>query len=261
MYDEPITKPFMNLRHIILPAIIFSTVITASAAGNPFVGMWQPDMEATLENARKNPKFKKEDFEKMEQILPQMIGPMRMQLTPSAFTMKFGKSRQQTAPYTAEAVNETKGTFLIHPPGQEKPVRATFTRIAPDQMTLQIEGNNDMDLYVWKPAESMEAEDMNVAAIVGAVMGGKLKKEADQVPQVSVEDAIRKNLSIIASCAEQYMLEEGKAEASFKDLEGEYFKVLRAVNGESYNDLTIKSGQEAISVTDQDGKTHILKLR
>lgn len=60
----------MNIRIFLFSSIFVTAVFTAAASKHPFIGMWQPDMEATLENARKNPKFKQEDFEKMEQILP-----------------------------------------------------------------------------------------------------------------------------------------------------------------------------------------------
>lgn len=256
----------MNQRSLFLLALALIFPLGGLAGVNPFVGMWQPDMEATLENAKNNPKFKEGDFSKMEKLLPQIIGPMRMQFTDSAFTMKFGKSRQQTAPYTVEKVTDSNAVLLIHPPDQEKQLRATLNRIGDEHLTLRIEGNNDMNIYVWKPAENMDAEDPDMAAITAGVLGAGLKKksgkeEMDQTPAEPVDEIIRKNLKIIANAANQYMLENGVAEASFADIEGEYFKPLRAANGETYNEIVVTARQESISVTDQDGIIHSVKLR
>jgi len=123
-----------------------------------------------------------------------------------------------------------------------------------------------MDFCVWKPAKSMDAKDPDIAAITAAALGAKMKKSAgrnasEPEQEVSVEETIRTNLQRIAEGANHFMLEEGVAQASFKDLNGEYFKPIQSANGENYENIVVKSGQKAISVTDEDGIEHTVQLR
>ncbi|PXA03729.1 hypothetical protein DDZ13_10565 [Coraliomargarita sinensis] len=78
----------------------------------------------------------------------------------------------------------------------------------------------------------------------------------DQVSAVSQEKAVTNNLRQIASAADQYFLEEGKAEVTIEDLvgPGKYIRSLEPVAGESYEGMVIKTTDTEISVTLGNGE-------
>ena len=62
------------------------------------------------------------------------------------------------------------------------------------------------------------------------------------------------NLRNIVSACQQYMLEEGKKEASYADVVGTYFKEIEPINGESYKEIEVTAKGGKVSVTNADGK-------
>jgi hypothetical protein len=244
---------------------LFLLPLMCTAGDHTFIGMWRPDLKSTLARAESHPEFKEEDRAKMEKMLPQFIGPLRMQLTGSEILMKHGSRREQTAPYEVVSSSEDELVILLRPTEVDEPLEARMTRIEGDQVELRIEGNHDLDMVVWVPADSMEAEDLNLAAVVAGAMGtsGNETSDAPAAParSVSPEKAIENNLRIIETAAMQYMLEHGVNTVTFAELEGDYFKSIPSINGEEYKDLTLTSGMKTISVTDKDGKVHARDVR
>lgn len=246
---------------------LFLLPLICLAGEHAFTGMWQPDLESTLARAESHPEFTEEDKAKMEQMLPQFIGPLRMQFTGSELHMKHGTRREQTAPYEVVSTSEDELVILLRPPEVEEPLEARVTRIEGDRVELRIEGNNDLDMLVWVPADSMEAKDLNVAAVVAGAMGASGKEDSDApeapVQPVSSEKAIQKHLRIIETAAMQYMMENAVNTVTFPEIQAEYFQSnpIRPVNGEDYKDLKFTSGMKTISVTDKDGRVHVRDVR
>jgi hypothetical protein len=83
-------------------------------------------------------------------------------------------------------------------------------------------------------------------------------KSMEKVRKTSQMYAIKNNLRQLASAAQQYMLETGESKVHYKDLVGKdkYIRELEAVNGESYQEMTITMRDTEISVVDADGELH-----
>ena len=63
-----------------------------------------------------------------------------------------------------------------------------------------------------------------------------------------------KNLRNVVSACQQFMLEEGKNEATYLDVVGTYFKEIEPINGESYKEISVTAKGGKVSVTNADGK-------
>lgn len=63
-----------------------------------------------------------------------------------------------------------------------------------------------------------------------------------------------KNLKMILSAADQYMLEQNKEQASYSDVVGSYIKEIEPINGESYKDVVVYRKGGKVSVTNADGE-------
>ncbi len=79
---------------------------------------------------------------------------------------------------------------------------------------------------------------------------------SNKVRENAQEKAIQNNLRMIASAAQQYMLEELAEEVSYDQLTPTYFSPIESVNGEDYSSIVITADSEEISVTDADGIVH-----
>jgi len=96
---------------------------------------------------------------------------------------------------------------------------------------------------------------MILPVAIGTGLGAAMAIPAFQkVRTTSQEKAITNNLRQIASAADQYFLENGVNEVSFEQLEGDYFKNITPVAGESYQGMMINSDMQAISVTLPSGE-------
>ncbi len=94
------------------------------------------------------------------------------------------------------------------------------------------------------------------AAAIPAIQQMRGHGNFDYAAGWSEEDQIEHNLMILYYSAQQYMLEEGVEEAAFHDLVGpdKLIGYMESVMGESYDDLVIRLGDEAITVLLPDGR-------
>jgi len=106
-------------------------------------------------------------------------------------------------------------------------------------------------------------EIMIVVVIIG-LLAAMAIPAFNKVRDASRAKTIQNNLRIIASAAQQYMLEEGKTQAKYADIVGPTLHVtnVNKVNSEDYTGIVIEGGTDsvkattAISVTDGNGVKH-----
>lgn len=240
------------MRSLINLFCLFLLPLALFAEGNPFSGFWKPNLEATIERAKTMPDYKPEDEAKLRKIAGPMFDSMRLEITDTDLSMSMGKSRKQTFPSTIVSASESEVICSIQA-SETKTFQMKFIAIAEDRIRMESEAGNDMDSYVWEPAESGEPEALNTAAVVAAAMAEPAAEErVQEVRSVARDKSIQNNLRQIKSAADQYFLENGVTEVSYSKLEGEYFKKIKPVNGENYSELTLKF-KKPITVTDKDG--------
>jgi len=97
-------------------------------------------------------------------------------------------------------------------------------------------------------------------AAVFVVLGGLIASMSipafNKVRATSQDKAIDNNLRQYASAAQQFMIDEGVTEVSHDDIVGgnKHISVLESVAGESYENLTIRYGDESVSVKNDVGE-------
>ena len=96
-------------------------------------------------------------------------------------------------------------------------------------------------------------EIMIVVVIIG-LLAAMAIPAFQKVRTNSQQKAITNNLRQFASGGMQYMLEEGKNQATYTDVVGEtkYVRQLKPVNGEDYTQLIVHSEGGELSVTMQN---------
>jgi len=102
-------------------------------------------------------------------------------------------------------------------------------------------------------------EIMIVVVIIG-LLAAMAIPAFNKVRQTSREKAVINNLRQIASAGQQYLLDTGKTQVLFEDLEGTYFPTIQKVAGETYgNTVTVKQEGGTIYVkSDGLGKEAIV---
>jgi len=106
-------------------------------------------------------------------------------------------------------------------------------------------------------------EIMIVVVIIG-LLAAMAIPAFNKVRDASRAKTIQNNLRIIASAAQQYMLEAGQTRATYDDIVGPglYVASVRQVNSEVYTGIVIEGGTNsvkattAITVTDGNGVPH-----
>lgn len=86
-----------------------------------------------------------------------------------------------------------------------------------------------------------------------------LAKQDAREKMEKVEKPYTKNLRKVAAAGQQYILEEGVASVSYKELVGIFFEPLQSVNGESYEDLVVHEGGGELEVVNEEGETFKFK--
>ena len=81
-------------------------------------------------------------------------------------------------------------------------------------------------------------EIMIVVVIIG-LLAAMAIPAFNKVREQSREKAITNNLRQIAAAGQQYILEEGVTDASYTELEGDYFTDISPVAGESYTGIDV----------------------
>ncbi|WP_269543048.1 type II secretion system protein [Cerasicoccus fimbriatus] len=97
-------------------------------------------------------------------------------------------------------------------------------------------------------------EIMIVVVIIG-LLAAMAIPAFQKVREQSREKAITNNLRQIASAGQQYILEEGVTQATYAQLEGDYFNEISAVADETYTAITVLENGGTISAGTTGGMT------
>ncbi len=121
-------------------------------SGNPFVGTWVIDYDRSLAEAANSPKYTPADAEKMPAIIQKLMERMKIQISDTEIVYIMGDRRQALA-YTVIS-QDGDGLVAEAQAGDEK-ASVTFTLIDGKYMNFKSSASDDMDYYIWKPAEQV----------------------------------------------------------------------------------------------------------
>ena len=121
-------------------------------AKNPFIGKWTVSHGLTMEETRKSPKYRPEIAEEMEMIIKSLSEQMKLEIT--AEEMAFStNANKRSVPYTVTSTDPAGKSLTATSQAGDKEAQITFTLIDDKYMNFKSTGTDDMDYYIWQPAE------------------------------------------------------------------------------------------------------------
>lgn len=121
-------------------------------AKNPFIGKWTVSYELTMEESKKSPKYQPGLSESMGKTIKKMVERMKIEITAEEVIYSMNDN-EQAAPYTITSTGTDGKSLIATSQAGDKEVQITFTLINDKYMNFKSTGTDDMDYYIWQPAE------------------------------------------------------------------------------------------------------------
>jgi len=121
-------------------------------ARNPFIGKWTVNYELTMEESKKSPKYQPEVAQLIGMVIKNMAERMKLEIT--AEEMIYSKDdSKQPVPYTITSTDTAGKSLTAASQAGDKEVQIIFTLIDDKYMNFKSTGSDDMNYYIWQPAE------------------------------------------------------------------------------------------------------------
>jgi hypothetical protein len=141
----------------VLTTLLLVSVITCASAvaGEEikFAGLWSLDIDRTMEDAKKSPKYTEKDAEIMASTIKRRAETMKLRITPSEVIYEMGK-KKATLPYTI--VQSSDESAVLSTRAKDKDFTLSLQLIDGKFLKLKSSDTDDMDLYVWKREASAD---------------------------------------------------------------------------------------------------------
>ena len=128
--------------------IAFST----NAAENgikKFIGTWKVNCEKTLLEAKKSPKYKPEDEERMKKAIEKMLKSMTLVIKEKELIFDMGKRKQALKSIKVENKNDT--LIMFFEVGKKKnKFQVTFSIVENRFLNFKSTASDDMNFYIWE---------------------------------------------------------------------------------------------------------------
>ncbi len=121
-------------------------------AKNPFIGNWTVSYELTMEESKKSPKYQPEIAEKMGMFIKNLVEQMKLEIAAEEMIYSLGDNERRV-PYTVTSTGPGGKSLTATSQAGDKEVQIAFTLIDDKYMNFKSTGTDDMDYYIWQPAE------------------------------------------------------------------------------------------------------------
>ena len=121
-------------------------------AKNPFIGKWIVNYELTMEEGKKSPKYQPETAQLMGKLIKNMVERMKLEITAEEMIYSMNDDAHPV-PYTIISTGAGGKSLTVTSQAGDKDVQVTFTLIDDKYMNFKSTGTDDMDYYIWQPAE------------------------------------------------------------------------------------------------------------
>ena len=121
-------------------------------AKNPFIGKWTLNYDLTMEESKKSLKYRPEVAQLVGMVIKNMAEQMKLEIT--AEEMIYSKDDKKRAiPYTITSTDTAGKSLTAASQAGDKEVQIIFTLIDDKYMNFTSTGSDDMNYYIWQPAE------------------------------------------------------------------------------------------------------------
>ena len=121
-------------------------------AKNPFIGKWTVNYELTMEESKKSPKYQPELDKLMGLVIKNMVEKMKLEITAEEMIYSM-HDNERVVPYTVTSTGAGGKSLIATSQAGDKEVQITFTLINDKYMNFKSTGTDDMNYYIWQPAE------------------------------------------------------------------------------------------------------------
>ncbi len=121
-------------------------------AKNPFIGKWTVNYDLTMEESKKSPKYQPEMAEKMGMFIKNLVEQMKLEIAAEEMIYSLGDNKR-TVPYTITSTDTAGKSLTAASQAGDKEVQIIFTLIDDKYMNFKSTGSDDLNYYIWQPAE------------------------------------------------------------------------------------------------------------
>ncbi len=121
-------------------------------AKNPFIGKWTVNHGLTMEEAKKSPKYQPETAPLIGKLIKNMVERMKLKITAEEMIYSMNDN-ERPVPYTVTSTGTGGKSLTATSQAGDKEVQIIFTLIDDKYMNFKSTGTDDMNYYIWQPAE------------------------------------------------------------------------------------------------------------
>jgi hypothetical protein len=126
---------------------VFAVGHAAALDAAKFAGLWELDFDRTMEEAKKSPKYKPAEAEKMPAMIKGMMERMKLKFSDQEFAFVQG-GKETSVPYTVQSGTDTSAVLGVRQGGKD--FTLTVTLIDGKFLKVKSSGTDDLDYLIWK---------------------------------------------------------------------------------------------------------------
>ncbi len=108
--------------------------------------------DLTMEESKKSPKYQPEIAQLMGMVIKNMVEQMKLEITAEDVLYSMNDNKQ-SVPYTITSTDAAGKSLTATSQASDKEVQIIFTLIDDKYMNFKSTGSDDMNYYIWQPAE------------------------------------------------------------------------------------------------------------
>ena len=150
MFPEGNSQLTLQMKTKLGTALLLALPVMLALAGDikGFTGKWAVDMDRTMEEVKKSPKFAKDG--PPPQSFNDMLAKMKISLSETNFALARG-TREESLPFVVESATPTNAVLAVKM-GQRE-ARLTLTLVDKKYLNVKSSVSDDLTYYIWKKSE------------------------------------------------------------------------------------------------------------
>ncbi len=122
-----------------------------------FAGLWEVNFDATMEEAKKSPKYDEKMAERLPDMVKRLMAVMKVRLNDEEMVYLRG-TREMAIPYRFKS-SDDKSVTVSMTQGPSEATTVVFTLIGGKHMNFKSSASDDMHYYVWQKSTVEKKEE------------------------------------------------------------------------------------------------------